>query len=75
MKKDKNLKKPFFANFLENQLTTNSKTEVQGGAPIINVTLKYPSDGEDGPGGTTHPDLDCVLTAKYPSDSDEASSI
>ncbi|WP_306352678.1 microviridin/marinostatin family tricyclic proteinase inhibitor [Flavobacterium sp. '19STA2R22 D10 B1'] len=67
MKNDKNLKKPFFANFLENQLSAEDKTEVQGGAGDMMVTLKYPSDGEDGPG--------TQITLKYPSDSDESGPI
>lgn len=70
-------KKPFFANFLENQLSNQESTALQGGnvtKPSADsvVTLKYPSDGEDGPGQPTKPALDTVVTMKYPSDDDES---
>lgn len=69
-------KKPFFANFLENQLSGEEQNAVQGGAGTDKLadtyqTLKYPSDQEDGPGGSTKPTLDVVVTMKYPSDGDE----
>ncbi|MBN9286154.1 MULTISPECIES: microviridin/marinostatin family tricyclic proteinase inhibitor [Flavobacterium] len=77
MKNNKDLKKPFFANFLENQLTNEEKNSVQGG-DIITLkatdtlqTLKYPSDNEDGPGPVTVPRYDLLQTMKYPSDNDE----
>lgn len=78
MKNNKDLKKPFFANFLENQLSNEEKNTVQGG-DIITLktadtlqTLKYPSDNEDGPGGPiTLKSLDMMQTMKYPSDNDE----
>ncbi|MCL9804624.1 microviridin/marinostatin family tricyclic proteinase inhibitor [Flavobacterium amniphilum] len=75
MKKNE-LKKPFFASFLENQMSKEEANAVQGGA-ITSVlrdtvqTMKYPSDGEEGPGGTTKPSADVYETMKYPSDSDE----
>jgi len=69
-------KKPFFANFLENQLSNQETTALQGGATSTlsdsAQTLKYPSDSEDGPGGQTKPALDTVVTMKYPSDDDES---
>lgn len=74
MKNDKNLKKPFFANFLESQVSENELKKVNGGTDA--VTLKFPSDGEDGPGGggviITSTLKDTLHTMKYPSDSDEA---
>ncbi len=46
-KKNKGTKKPFFANFLEHQVSGDQKENAQGG-----ITLKYPSDQEeDGNGG------------------------
>lgn len=78
MKNNKDLKKPFFANFLENQLSNEEKNTVQGGdiitlktADTIYMTLKYPSDHEDGPGVPTTKITDTVVTMKYPSDNDE----
>lgn len=70
-------KKPFFANFLESQLSEQETTSVQGGAVTTKPsdmvqTMKYPSDSEDGPGGSTKPTIDIVVTMKYPSDDDEA---
>lgn len=70
MKNKENLKKPFFANFLENQISKDEQTKIQGSAPM--QTLKYPSDGEDGPGNITKPSVDIAHTMKYPSDNDEA---
>ncbi|MGH2664295.1 microviridin/marinostatin family tricyclic proteinase inhibitor [Flavobacterium sp.] len=70
MKNKENLKKPFFANFLENQISKEEQTTIQGSAPM--QTLKYPSDGEDGPGNITKPAVDIAHTMKYPSDNDEA---
>nr|WP_294938957.1 microviridin/marinostatin family tricyclic proteinase inhibitor [uncultured Flavobacterium sp.] len=75
--KDNNLKKPFFANFLENQLAKNEQDAIQGGATSVlrdNVqTMKYPSDSEEGPGSeaATKPTADIMHTMKYPSDNDE----
>jgi hypothetical protein len=78
MKKNENLKKPFFANFLENQISKDEQNALQGGA-ITSIlrdnvqTMKYPSDSEEGPGGeVTKPVLDTAQTMKYPSDSDES---
>lgn len=83
--KNQNLKKPFFANFLENQLTQDESNTVQGG--ITNPkfdsdnTLKYPSDSDedvtmkapsDNDEDTTLPLNDGYHTMKYPSDNDEA---
>lgn len=44
--KIKNEKKPFFAKFLEAQKVDELK-KVKGGA--ADVTMKYPSDGDDEP--------------------------
>jgi len=69
----KNEKKvPFFAQFLENQITEN---EVKGGSHISDklsdmYTKKYPSDCDE----VTSPKLDIVVTLKYPSDADEVTS-
>ncbi|THF52747.1 microviridin/marinostatin family tricyclic proteinase inhibitor [Flavobacterium supellecticarium] len=77
MKNNKDLKKPFFANFLENQMSNEEKSSVQGGDIItlktsdMYTTLKYPSDNEDGPGVPTSKIMDTVVTMKYPSDNDE----
>jgi hypothetical protein len=57
MKNDAKNKKPFFARYLE----TQDLEEVRGGwSPF--VTLKYPSDKDDG---------DNPVTQKYPSDGDD----
>lgn len=78
-KKNKGTKKPFFANFLEHQVSGDQKENAQGG-----ITLKYPSDQEeDGNGGPmpiiTRPALDNDgggdVTLKYPSDDDEAGDL
>lgn len=66
MKNKKEQKKPFFASFLEKQIT-DSKT-VKGGA-ITSVIVDAPTtsvlkDDVTGPGGDQ-------VTMKYPSDSDE----
>jgi hypothetical protein len=58
MKKD-TTKKPFFARLLEDQ----ELEQATGGA---NVTLKYPSDGDD---ANLKESVDGTL--KYPSDTDE----
>jgi Serine endopeptidase inhibitors len=47
---------PFFARFLEGQDFPSVKTNIKAGA----VTLKYPSDKDEGD-----------VTHKFPSDSDE----
>lgn len=76
--KNQNLKKPFFANFLESQLTKEESNEVQGGAKVTSIsedvahTLKYPSDSDD---DTTSPLSDQVHTMKHPSDSDDGGPI
>ncbi|EAY24950.1 microviridin/marinostatin family tricyclic proteinase inhibitor [Microscilla marina] len=53
----KNVKKPFFAKFLENQVKEESLTNAKGGTCI--QTRKYPSDSDE------------YVTMKYPSDNDE----
>ncbi len=76
MKNTENLKKPFFANFLENQMTKEEQGALQGGITTVLVdnaqTMKYPSDSEEGPGNQTKPAADVSQTMKYPSDSDES---
>lgn len=77
MKKNENSKKPFFANFLENQISKDEQNSIQGGTITSRLadnaqTMKYPSDSEEGPGGQTKPTMDIYETMKYPSDSDEA---
>lgn len=78
MKKNENSKKPFFANFLENQISKDEQNTIQGSGGTTSAisdnvqTMKYPSDSEDGPGNSTKPTLDTYETMKYPSDSDES---
>ncbi|EAY24951.1 microviridin/marinostatin family tricyclic proteinase inhibitor [Microscilla marina] len=66
----KKVKKPFFAQFLENQIADEKLTNTKGGASAaaasdkkkkikIEQTMKYPSDADED------------FTMKYPSDSDE----
>jgi len=71
-KKSTGLAKPFFADFLENQMKQSvrggedpSPTSVIADAPH---THKYPSDQED---SYTTPIKDGAQTMKAPSDSDE----
>lgn len=76
--KKQHLKKPFFSNFLENQLDKKSENKVQGGTddpPIHTMSLadsphtkKYPSDSDE---FTTRPASDMAQTQKYPSDGDD----
>jgi Serine endopeptidase inhibitors len=61
---------PFFARYLEGQFCQDLSEEemetVQGGITFqggIAVTLKYPSDNEEGGGG--------VITNKFPSDQED----
>ena len=60
---------PFFARYLEGQLCEEVSEEdaeaVAGG--FIVMTMKYPSDREDSPGGGDPP-----VTLKYPSDGEDA---
>jgi len=49
MKKIKSSKQPFFAKFLEKQIVEDTKT-LKGGAPRKYVTMKYPSDDDEGVG-------------------------
>ncbi len=74
MKKNENLKKPFFANFLENQISKDEQNSVQGGITSVLTdsaqTMKYPSDSDED-SATTKPIYDTAQTMKYPSDSDE----
>lgn len=66
MKNDKKeLKKPFFANFLENQLSQEDTKGVSGGAtsPTLDVI--------DGTSPVTKPVNDQNHTLKYPSDGDD----
>ena len=65
----KELKKPFFANFLENQLSEEERKKVNGG----DVTSKL--DDNDTPISpvvpVTMPVRDLQHTLKYPSDGDD----
>lgn len=83
MKKN-NRQKPFFSEFLENQLGPEQAHRIQGGDtdPVLDQaqTQKYPSDQEDDPTkkypsdydeDTTKPLLDQAQTQKYPSDGDD----
>ena len=47
MKKSQKEKKPFFSKFLEKQVVEKTQN-LKGGAPIIDVTMKYPSDNDEG---------------------------
>lgn len=74
----KNLQKPFFSAFLENQLDKKTENNVQGGTddpPIHTMSLadspytkKYPSDSDE---PYTKPAADMAQTQKYPSDGDD----
>lgn len=76
--KKQNLQKPFFSNFLENQLDKKTEKNVQGGTddpPIHTMSLadspqtkKYPSDCDE---PYTKPAADMATTQKYPSDGDD----
>lgn len=83
MSNDDNLAKnsssvPFFARYLEGQflseVSESEMDEVQGGIRSIRdfkdiaITLKFPSDQEDGSPG--HP----IVTKKYPSDIEDIGS-
>jgi serine endopeptidase inhibitor I10-like protein len=71
MKKQKGLKKPFFSNFLENQLNKSEQESIQGG---LSATHKYPSDGDD-PYTNKYPsDQEDAVTEKYPSDGDDSTN-
>lgn len=69
------MKKPFFANFLENQISKEETNSIQGGAtsPLRdNVqTMKYPSDSDADESAITKPTADIAHTMKYPSDGDD----
>jgi len=47
MKKIKSSKQPFFAKFLEKQIVDDTKT-LKGGRLGKYVTMKYPSDDDEG---------------------------
>jgi hypothetical protein len=71
-------KQPFFAQFIEAQELSNEETlNVSGGRrrPPIFVTLKYPSDDDEGGMVTlkypSDDDEGIMVTLKYPSDNDE----
>lgn len=74
--------KPFFAKFLENQFSTEEAKNIKGGD--IAVTLKYPSDSEDGgsndgpgnacntPAAAHNPNCPPIfVTLKFPSDQED----
>jgi hypothetical protein len=56
------MKKPFFARFLEKQLSKDEKKKIKG-AKIPWQTMKAPSDDDEN------------VTMKYPSDDDEGIEI
>ena len=60
--KKQNKKKPFFANFLENQISETEK--VKGGKSSNSMTYPWKD-------GVTKPSMDRDHTMKYPSDGDE----
>jgi hypothetical protein len=74
--------KPFFAKFLENQFSAEEAKDIKGGDDLI-VTLKYPSDNEDGgdpgpgnacntPAAVHNPNCPPIfVTLKFPSDSED----
>jgi len=71
-KNNEGMQKPFFADFLENQIGNDDANSVQGGnttKPLADLpqTLKYPSDAEDNTSKAT----DLPHTLKYPSDGDD----
>jgi hypothetical protein len=71
MKEQKGLKKPFFSNFLENQLSKSEQQSIQGG---FSTTLKHPSDADE-PFTNKYPsDQEDQVTEKYPSDGDESTN-
>lgn len=59
--------KPFFARFLEDQLSESTSSSIVGG-----ITQKYPSDIEDVVTMRIGNDLIEPQTQKYPSDSEES---
>lgn len=66
MQKEVKLRKPFFSNFMEQQLDNKAEENVSGAG--LSLTQKYPSDKED---DYTKPTLDMAQTQKYPSDGDD----
>ncbi|MGE0079548.1 MAG: microviridin/marinostatin family tricyclic proteinase inhibitor [Bacteroidales bacterium] len=69
------MKKPFFARFLENQLSNEDEQNIKGSAKIVAVTMKAPSDDDENVTMKYPSDGDENVTLKYPSDSDEAVEI
>lgn len=69
------MKKPFFARFLEHQLTEADKLRLQGGEPGGPVTDKVPSDSDETHPVTNSAILDVIeityTTQKVPSDQEE----
>ena len=65
------MKKPFFARFLENQLSNEEEKKVKGAIKPPFVTLKAPSDDDENVTMKYPSDDDENVTMKYPSDSDE----
>jgi len=67
----KQTKTPFFAKFLENQISKEAQNITTGGKPGKGkkkdqdvVTMKFPSDDDE----------DILVTMKFPSDNDEDGS-
>jgi hypothetical protein len=75
--KNKETKKPFFAKFLENQITSEESSALNGGdgytkpSKDLAVTLKYPSDDDEAVTMKYPSDDDEAVTLKYPSDGDD----
>ena len=61
-------KKPFFARFLENQMSEEKAQHVGSGTV---TTYKYPSDDDEFTTAKYPSDDDEPTTRKYPSDDDE----
>ncbi|PCH69509.1 MAG: serine endopeptidase [Bacteroidetes bacterium] len=69
------MNKPFFANFLENQVTKNEAIEIKAGSPTIVHGDPCSTMGEFQSNGAVeahNPNCEPVLvTLKFPSDNDE----
>jgi hypothetical protein len=64
--------KPFFAKFLENQLSRAEQRRTQGGTTTEITTLRHlRTDIEESPAGPVYEELTRPQTDKYPSDSED----
>lgn len=66
------MKTPFFARFLENQLSEEESGKVVGAIRPPSMTMKAPSDNDEDVTMKYPSDGDENVTMKYPSDDDEA---